>query len=391
LSIDKLGRVWSWGVGSEGELGDGLQADRATPQPVAGLTDVVSLAAADQEVLALRRDGSLVGWGYHGSGSTTDNLLAGQIGVPVIAPTVLGVPSLVYADAALSNTSGQYLGIDANGQVRLWGDTNSGLISCHQTSGGTPISQPYAPTGLSNITQIAGGSVYALFLTKAGSVLGCGYNGDGQLGDGTTSSTSQSTTPAKPGPVAAVGLPASIMSVAAGVYASGALDSSGNVYTWGRAGTSMLSGQGDGTLPGNNTSPVKLAINAGAMTDAPAVFAGTQDGAASNATIDVGLAVAPAHRGEMGQLYIAAALPDGTLLLLDAKGNFVPYAPAKPLPAYYAGALPRQAPLNLGRNMNLSGLVGTTVIVGYGLGAGAAADQDLLANNRYKQVLKLAP
>lgn len=390
LAVDTNGQVWSWGKGDSGELGDGLSTTRGNPQPVAGLSNVVRLATSNQAVLALRADGSVVGWGYNGNGSTADNMLAGKKGANIIGPSVLNVPPLASIEAASSNTSGQFFGIDAQGRPLIWGDTNSGLLSCNQVSGSASasLSQPYTPTGLSGITQIAGGSVYALFLTQGGQVLGCGYNGNGELGDGTTISTGFSNTPSKPGPVITGGLPTSLFSVAAGTYSSAALDNSGGVYTWGRA-SDHLSGQGDGTLPSSNTSAVKLSINAGAIAGAPATFAGTQSGALSKATVDVGVAVAPAHVGQNGQIYLAAQLPNGALLLLDANGNFVPYDPTKIFPALYKGQLPKRFPKNLTRDIDLSGVSGVSLIMGYGLGSGAAADADMLTNNRYSVLLQL--
>lgn len=388
LAVDTTGQVWSWGKGDSGELGDGLSTTRAIPLPVAGVSNVVRLATSNQEVLALRNDGSVMGWGYNGNGSTQDNMLAGRLGANIIGPTVLNVPALSYVEAAYSNTSGLYFGIDAQGRPLIWGDTNSGLINCNQLAGGSTFSQPYTPTGLSGITQIAGGSFYALFLTQGGQALGCGYNGNGELGDGTTVSTGISNVPSKPGPVMTVGLPASLLSIAAGTYSSAALDNSGGVYTWGRA-SDHLSGQGDGTLPASNTSAVKLSINAGAVADAPATFAGTQSGPLSQATVDVGIAVAPAHANQNGQIYLAALLPNGTLLLMDANGSFVPYDPAKPLPTIYKGLLPSRLPINLTRDVDLSGVSGVALLMGYGLGSGAAADADMLTNIRYSALLQL--
>lgn len=391
FAVDADGKVWTWGRGTYGELGDGLTtSSRAEPQSVSGLADVVRVAASNTQILALRADGSVVGWGYNGNGSTEDAMRAGKTGANIIAPSVLNVPALAGMDAASSNNNGLYLGIDAQGHPLMWGDTNSGLIVCHQLSGSatSSISQPYTPTGLDNITQIAGGSFYALFLNAAGQVLGCGYNGNGELGDGTSTSTSASSSPAKPGPVTTQGLPASVVSIAAGTYSSAAIDGAGGVYTWGRAST-RLSGQGDGPLPASNTSAVKLSFDAGSTADAPPTYAGTQSGSLASATVDVGVAVAPAHVGQQGQIYVAAQLPNGMLFLLDENGAFVAYDSAKPIPPFFSGKLPKRKPLNLARNSDLQSVSGTVLLMGYGLGSGAAADTDMLGNSRFSSLLQL--
>ncbi len=387
LAVDLYGKVWSWGRGTYGELGVGL-TNRADPLPIAGLTGVAQLATSDTRVLARRVDGSVVGWGYNLG--TADVMRAGKTDT-YITPSVLNVPPLAYLEATYSNTSGLYFGIDATGNPLIWGDTNSGLIDCHQQPGSatSSLSQPYTPTGLTGITQIAGGSFYALFLTQSGQVQGCGYNANGELGDGTLISTGFSNVPSKPGPVITAGLPTSVISVAAGTYSSAALDSLGGVYTWGRA-SGGLSGQGlgTGTLP-SSTSAQKLAINAGAIAGAPATYSGTQSGPITQATVDVGVSVAPAHVGQQGQIYLAVLLPNGALLLLDANGTFVTYDPAQPFPVLYNGALPKRLPLNLTRDANLEGLTGTVLIMGYGLGSGSVADADMLTNSRYTNLLQL--
>jgi len=393
LAVGSDGRVWSWGRGTYGELGDGLATSkREEPQPVTGVTDVVRVATSNQQVVALRADGTVLGWGYNAGNSTGDALLAGKKGETIIGPSLLNVPKLSFLEAAESNLYGQYFGLDAQGQTYIWGDTSSGLIGCHQVHGSETgsLAQPYSPTGLNSITQVAGGSVYALFLNASGQVLGCGYNSDGELGDGTTNSTTQSSLPPKPGPVTTQGLPASVVSIAAGAYSSAAIDSAGDVYTWGRTSGGLLSGQGVGSLPTNNTTAVKLSINAGSTADAPPTYAGTQSGSITSATVDVGVAVAPAHVGQQGQIYVAAQLPaTGDLYLLNQDGAFVAYDPSKPIPAFFSGNLPKRKPLNLARDSDLRNVSGVVLLIGYGIGSGAAADAEMLSKGRYSAVLQL--
>lgn len=385
LAVDSSGKVWAWGAGGYGELGNGLSTSQGTPTAIAGLTDVLQISATSDQVLALRRDGSAYGWGYNNS---ADSLRSGQSLGGYAKPALLSVPTLAFLQAANSNTSGQFLGIDQQGKVLLWGDSNSGLLTCHQVAGGTPVTQPYYPTGFSRIKQIAGGSSYALFLDETGKVTGCGYNSDGELGDGTTASTTTSSTPSKPGPVSTQGLPSNISFIAAGTYSSAALAADGGVYTWGRA-SGGLAGLATQTAS-NNTQAVPLAINAGAWVSAPVTYAGTQNGPLNLASVDVGLTVAQAHVGQTGQLYLAVALASGPLLLLDTSGSFAPYDPSKPIAPFFKGVLPAtNQPLMIANSMDLSALSGATLFLGYGLGSGAAADAEMIAAGRVSAVLTL--
>ena len=387
FATDGTGKVWAWGNNNSGELGDGQLLRRPAPLPVTGLDGVSQITSTFAQVSALRSDGTVFSWGYNATG---DALRTGQgVGASTAAAALANLPKLSAVVGVNSNTTGLFMGLDPQGTVLAWGDTNSGLLNCHQDIGTTAVSaltQPYAPTGLTQIKQIAGGGLYALFLTQSGTVKACGYNDDGQLGDGTTKGTTRNS-PAKAGPVSVVGLPADIALVAAGARASAAIAADGKVFTWGRA---------DGGLSGvanqsavNNPTPQAVAINAGALASAPATFSGTQTGALNAASLNVGVAVAPAHVGQAGEVYLVIVLPTGQILVFNAAGQLAPYDPAKPIDAFLKGPLPARLPLALGTNADLTGLGGTQIIVGYGLGSGAAANTDMLGGGRFSAVLTL--
>ena len=390
FAISADGRAWSWGRSNNAELGNGLFADRAQPQPIPNLTSIVHVTASADSILALRSDGTTFGWGY--DDGAFDPMRAGNINpnVRFIPATRLNVPPLSSIEAANINTAGLFVGI-SGGVPLIWGDTDSNTLTCDQVPAGSAATapQPYTPRGLTGLAQVAGGQTHILFRTLDGHVFACGANADGEFGDGTTAGTDYNL---KQGPVATLGLPTALSSVAAGTFSSAAIDLSGGVYTWGRTAAGQLSGQGDNSsLPASNLEPVKLSINAGPLASAPAVFAGTQAGPAINVTLDAGVAVAPAHRNQPGKIYLAVVTPGGQILISDSSGHFVPYDPTKILPSIYTGMLPAVYPHHVIQNANLGGFVGSGLLIGYGLGSGAAADHDLLTNSRYQRVLTLVP
>lgn len=87
---------------------------------------------------------------------------------------------------------------------------------------------------------IAGGSGHSLFLCNDGSIMTCGYNFAGQLGNGTNTSGS---TPAASSSVSNVAI------VKAGFYHSLILKTDGTVWAWGYNSNGQL---GDGTTTNNN-------------------------------------------------------------------------------------------------------------------------------------------
>src|SRR5947208_1201552 len=78
--------------------------------------------------------------------------------------------------------------------------------------------------GLTDVVQVSAGAYHTLARRADGTVWAWGWNGVGQLGDGTTASRSM--------PVRVQGL-TNVVSVSAGVYHSLAVTADGSVWSWG--------------------------------------------------------------------------------------------------------------------------------------------------------------
>jgi alpha-tubulin suppressor-like RCC1 family protein len=105
---------------------------------------------------------------------------------------------------------------------------------------------PSPVIGVPGALAVAGGGNHALFLANNGVVWSCGYNGYGQLGDGTTTD--------RHAPVTVSGL-SGVVAIAAGEQHSLALKSDGTVWSWGYNGNAAL---GDGTYT-SRLIPVRVA------------------------------------------------------------------------------------------------------------------------------------
>jgi alpha-tubulin suppressor-like RCC1 family protein len=223
------GSVRGWGQNSGGELGDGSATNRSSPVLLTGFDPAVDVASGAQHTIGRRSDGSVYGTGQNASG---------QIGTPIFTnrttPAVVsGLASGVSAIAAGDNHS---VVLKTDGTVWAFGDNASGQLgNPPPTDSGTPL----AVQGLTGtFTAVAAGANHGLALKSDGTVWAWGVNGNGQLGDNSTTQRSSA--------VAVTGLSGlTVTAIAARGNHSLALISDGTVRQWGQ----VQNGQADVLVP----------------------------------------------------------------------------------------------------------------------------------------------
>jgi uncharacterized repeat protein (TIGR01451 family) len=250
------GGVKCWGDNQYGQLGDGTTTQRTTPVDVSGLgSGVAAISAGAFHTCALTSGGGVKCWGDNldgdlGDGTTTQRTT--PVDVSGLGSGVASISAGYYHTCAL--TSG--------GGVKCWGDPADGQLGDGTT---TVRTTPVAVSGLgSGVAAISAGAFHTCALTTGGGVKCWGYNGNGQLGDGTSSGPQTCAgSPCSTTPVDVSGLGSGVTAIAAGGYHTCALTSGGGVKCWGANYAGQL---GDGTTTQRTTPVDVVALNSATLT-----------------------------------------------------------------------------------------------------------------------------
>ncbi|MCX6874730.1 MAG: cadherin-like beta sandwich domain-containing protein, partial [Verrucomicrobia bacterium] len=241
LALCTDGTVAAWGNNDYGQLGTGNTSTSYVPVAVTtsgiltGKT-VVAIAAGGYHSLALCSDGTVAAWGYNGNGRLGDNGYTYSSSVPV-AVTSSGILTgkTVVAIAAGDSHS---LALCSDGTVAAWGYNGYGQLGTGNTSTSyVPIT--VTTSGIlagKTVVHIAAGYYHSLALCSDGTVAAWGYNGYGQLGNGSATDSSVPVAVTSSGILAGK----TVANIAASYYHSLALCSDGTVAAWGYNGWGQL-------------------------------------------------------------------------------------------------------------------------------------------------------
>jgi alpha-tubulin suppressor-like RCC1 family protein len=228
--LDSEGAAWCWGSNSSGQLGDGTTVSRAVPTRVSTDHRFTRLSAAASHVCGIATDGESYCWGSNSGGQLGNSSTATATTPTRVQSSVRFVR--IAAGSSVARTSFT-CALPVTGEAWCWGSNGNGQLG-NGTTTASPNPLPVQVSTAQRFVALSNGGSHSCGLTTAGTAYCWGFNGSGQLGDGTT--TSQST------PVAVQGGP--YASISAGSQHGCAIAGTGTAACWG----SNYDGQvGDGS------------------------------------------------------------------------------------------------------------------------------------------------
>jgi alpha-tubulin suppressor-like RCC1 family protein len=220
LGIDSKGQAWGWGLNAEGDLcNEGLIESRPERIRLSGIT----LATGARTHSLFDSDGMVYACGSGDAGELGDGSTS-----PHATPTrVVGLPKGEKVTALTSSWEGSGA-LLADGSYYDWGYNQAGQLGDHTTSDSARPVKLNLPAPVTHVFQGGSGKTNGQTIAslKGGAIYDWGANTDGQLGNGTTTS---SDVPIKLDVPAGV----SFTNVTTGGFATYAIDSTGRLWDWG--------------------------------------------------------------------------------------------------------------------------------------------------------------
>jgi alpha-tubulin suppressor-like RCC1 family protein len=195
LALTNTGHVLAWGENSSGQLGDGSLTQRAYPVFVLNsqrvmIANIASIAARGSTSMAVSADSRLLAWGSTAVVVPIDNNspnLIARPDEPYARPMADGDGKAISSLRSVALGGSHMLGLTLDGRVKAWGSNSNGQLGDGTNFAVTGTAKVVLGNGqpIGNIIEIAVGSTHSLALRRDGRVFAWGSGENGRLGDGT--------------------------------------------------------------------------------------------------------------------------------------------------------------------------------------------------------------
>ncbi len=269
--------VMAWGSNEYGELGNGelnpnervnkkgekektmVGSGTAEPKLVPELTGVIAIASGGGSNYALLEDGALMAWGKNDVGELGTDEKGPEICKTSVgevrcstkprAVDLAGLAEGVKVIAVSAGVESAYA-LLSNHEVRAWGNHSSGQLGDGSTTDSlapVEVSNLIGKTGsLTGVTEVSGGSGFALALLEGGRVAAWGSNNHGQLGTASSEECGKGECSTKPTLNSTLD---GTTAVSAGEFGFGLAASATSVFSFGRNSPWGLLGIGNPSSP----------------------------------------------------------------------------------------------------------------------------------------------
>jgi len=237
-AITTGGALWAWGVNSSGMLGDGTVVSKSSPVQVGALTNWYQGSGGSAHFLSVKTDGTLWAWGSNANGQLGDGTAVNSS-----SPVQIGALSTWSSVSASSQSS---FAIKADGTLWAWGQNNSGTLGTGNT---IYRSSPVQIGALTNWYQVDGGGSQVSAIKTDGTLWTWGENNYGELGQNNGSGFNKSS------PVQ-VGALTNWDKTSAAAFNTSAIKTDGSLWAFGRNSFGQLGI--NATFPVAASSPVQV-------------------------------------------------------------------------------------------------------------------------------------